>query len=161
MAAHSTFGVFYTEVLQAPSQNGTLTFPQSIAPFTVDVRDAARAHILALTAPLSADSGVGHKRILMGGPFFTWRDATEHLAVSHPKLVTQGRLKAVGDSKRIADLTTLRYDNSRLEKVLGWKGFIPWEKTVDDAVDSILAVERALGLQSSLSVRSLMDSLTP
>lgn len=146
MSLYSSLGLFYRQVLQEPGKGEALIHPQIPAPATLDVRDAARAHILALAAPSSNESGVGHKRILICGPYFTWRDATEHLAVSHPDLAAAGRLKDIDTSQRAKNLKILRYDNSRLESVLGFKQFIPWEKTVDDAIDSIAATEKALGV---------------
>lgn len=139
---YSTFGIFCAKLLNAPGKEDTLSKPQIPVPVCVDVRDCARAHILALHAPLSTEPGVGYKRILIQGPGFTWRDATEHLTISHPELASHGRLKSLGNSERLKDIKLISYDNSRLESVLGWKEFIPWEKTVDDAVDSILAAER-------------------
>ncbi len=46
-------------------------------PPTVDVRDVAKAHILALKAPTTSE--VGQKRILIGGPKFLWKDGVEWL----------------------------------------------------------------------------------
>lgn len=129
-------------VLQEPNAGGVLSFPQFPSPAAVDIRDAARAHILALKAPLMEE--VGRKRILIEGPKFTWLDAVEHLKVSHPALVEEGRLKDATAVKHAKELTILRYDNGRAESVLGWKEFIPWEKTVDDMIDSILEAEKAL-----------------
>lgn len=62
--------------------------------------------------------------------------------MSHPELASHGRLKALDDSEWLKDIKLISYDISRLESVLEWKELIPWEKTVDDAVDSIHAAER-------------------
>lgn len=141
MCFYSTFGAFYAQVLQEAGHGEALKHPNFPPPLTLDVRDAARAHVLALSAPLATEPGVGRKRILMEGPYFTWRDATEHLRISHPELEAAGRLRDIGASQRARDLKLMHFDNTRLEKLLGFKDFTPWEKTVDDAVDSVLRVE--------------------
>lgn len=110
-------------------------------PVSVDVRDVARAHVLALKAPSARE--VGRKRIIVTGPQFTWLDATEHLKVSRSSLAEQNRLKSAGTGKFARDLTLARCENERAESVLGLKEFIPWEKTVDDTIDSILEAEKA------------------
>ena len=81
---------------------------------------------------------------MIEGPKFTWLDAAEHLKISHPELVEEGRLRDATATKRAKELTVLRYDNGVAESVLGWRGFIRWEKTVDDMTDSILEAEKAL-----------------
>lgn len=138
----SSLGWFYAGILQEPNAGEILSFPQFPIPATLDVRDAARAHILALKAPLTKEAG--RKRILLEGPKFTWLDAIEHLKISHPGLAEEGRLKDATAVKHAKELTILRYDNGRAGSVLGWKEFIPWEKMVDDMIDSILEAEKAL-----------------
>lgn len=144
LASYSSFGLFYLQVLQDEGANGVLVHPQNPGPLVIDVRDAARAHVLALTAPLSTEPSIGRKRILVAGPHFMWRDAVEHLAVSHPALAAQGRLKDIGFSKSAKELKMMSFDTDRAEAVLGLKEFVPWEKTVDDMVDSILRIESTL-----------------
>lgn len=141
---YSSLGNFYTQVLQEEHGNRALSHPQLPGPLVIDVRDAARAHLLALTAPLSVEPGVGRKRILVAGPQFMWRDAVEHLRVSFPALAEKGRLVDVGTGKNVRDLKTMRFDTSRAQKVLGLTDLIPWEKTVDDMVASILKAESEL-----------------
>ncbi|KAH8114399.1 NAD(P)-binding protein [Phellopilus nigrolimitatus] len=138
LAQYSTPGVFYTCVLQAPGAGGALAHPQFPSPLTIDVRDAARAHILALRAP--AASAVGRKRLLMGGPSFTWKDAVEHLTTTRPALAREGRLKDPRAAKRTPIATI---DVARMRAVLGFGEFTPWEKTVEDMTDSLLAVEKS------------------
>lgn len=161
LGSYSTVGLFYTQVLKKPENVNALVQPNFPPPLTLDVRDAACAHVLALTAPLSSEPGVGRKRILMGGPHFTWRDATEHLTISHPELVAASRLRDIGTTERVRDLKIMRYDNSRLEELLGFKDFIPWEKTVDDAVDTLLEAERALceHVKVSSIIYKIVDSI--
>ena len=60
----STVGLFWQAVL--PDGGSSVTIGRekhTIAPFNVDVRDVACAHVLALTAPLASE--VGRKRIIV------------------------------------------------------------------------------------------------
>jgi len=140
IGAYSTLGVFYQQALQEPGADGALTHPQMPSPLPIDIRDAARAHVLALKAPLEKE--VGRKRLVVAGPSFTWRDAVERLKVSHPELAAQGRLKAVGAGKRASELKLMKFDTSRAEIVLGLKDYTSWEKTVDDMADSVIEAEK-------------------
>jgi len=104
------------------------------------VRDAARAHILALRSPPTKE--VGKKRLLIAGPNFTWKDAVEHLAVVRPEL--KPRLPYTSEAKT-TPLATL--DTSRAKIVLGLDTYIDWKKTVEDTADSIVEVEKSWASQ--------------
>ena len=52
-------------------------------PLHVDVRDVARAHVLALKAPPSADEP---KRFIVSSSRFTWKEAIEFIAQARPEL---------------------------------------------------------------------------
>ncbi|SJK98706.1 uncharacterized protein ARMOST_01975 [Armillaria ostoyae] len=97
------------------------------APGAIDVRDAARAHVLALQSPPSSD--VGRKR-----------DALAIIAKERPEL--KDRLVDVAVAPEWPSYT-LPVEWQRIEDVLGLKAdsFIPWEKTVLDAVDSLVRIE--------------------
>lgn len=144
VGSYSTLGMFYQSTLQEPGAGGELVHPQFPPPLVVDVRDVARAHVLALKSPLTTE--IGRKRMLIAGPQFTWRDATEHLKETHPALATQGQLKNVGTAKRARDLTIWRTDTSLAAKVLGLKEYVPWEKTVDDTTNSILEAVKVVSI---------------
>ncbi|THH07413.1 hypothetical protein EW145_g3401 [Phellinidium pouzarii] len=138
LGQYSTPGMFHQKVLQDPNSGKQLEFPQFPSPVTVDVRDVAKAHVLALTSPPS--SKVGQKRLLIGGPNWSYRDAVQLLEKERPELAKAGRLAGLGETKR-RTITTI--DSTRLKKVLGFKDFIPWEKTILDMTDNLLEIEKS------------------
>ena len=70
----------------------------------MDIRDAALAHIFALTAPLSSELDFGRKRLLVVGPMLTWKDAVPHLRAVKPE--PRDRLPNVSEAKRKDGLST-------------------------------------------------------
>ncbi|SJK98679.1 uncharacterized protein ARMOST_01948 [Armillaria ostoyae] len=109
------------------------------APGAIDVRDAARAHVVALQSRPSAE--VGRKRFAIVSPHrSSYKDALAIIAKERPEL-----------KDRLTDATlapewpsyTLPVEWQKIEDVLGLKtdSFIPWEKTVLDAVDSLVRIE--------------------
>lgn len=109
---------------------------QSTAPTTIDVRDVAKAHILALRSPPT--SVVGRKRLFISGPPLTWKNAVEHLVATKPEL--KDRLPDVSQQlvTKVASV-----DDTKAKEVLGFKEYIDWRKTVEDTAESMLAVEKA------------------
>lgn len=103
-------------------------------PSSVDVRDVARALVLSLTAPPTAQ--VGHKRILMSGEWFVPAEAVAYVAEARPEL--KGRLSEAW--KKEVTTPTNNIDNSRAKEVLGLE-LTDWRKTVLDGVDSLIALE--------------------
>jgi len=133
LASFSTIGMFYASVLSGGKLHDPQPFPP---PITVDGRDVARAHILALRSPPASE--VGRKRLLVSGPNFTWKDAVEHLAKVRPEL--KDRLP---DSSEAKEVQTASVDVSRAKEVLGLHSYVDWRKTVEDAVESLLAIEKS------------------
>jgi len=131
IGAYSTLAFFF----QALLSGGKVTTPQFPFPLTVDVRDVARAHVLALTAP-PADQ-VGRKRLFVAGPPVTWKEASEHLAAVRPEL--KARLPDLSDARE-TDIAVI--DVSRAREVLGLTDYIGWKKTVEDTTDSLVAAEK-------------------
>ena len=133
----SSVGVFYKAVLPLedsckkllPVQTDTLAV-------TVDVRDVARAHILALRTPPSADPSVRKRVLVAAEQNFTWKMAVEHLQEARPKL--RARL---ADTSAVVDFRMATLDNRTAREILGMKEFVDWRTTVEDTVDSILALE--------------------
>ncbi len=102
----------------------------------IDVRDVAKAHILALTSPLtSASPEIGRKRILIGGPNWFWKDAVELLYETRPQY--REKLSDASDAVR-TDVATI--DNSRAKEVLGLTEFVDWKDTVQDTADALIEV---------------------
>ncbi|KAH8114612.1 NAD(P)-binding protein [Phellopilus nigrolimitatus] len=119
--------------------------PSSIKPF-VDVRDMARAHILALKDPPTAQ--VGRKRILVVGPTLgTWRDIILYLREARPEL--KSRLPRIVDKDEgEAEIKTAKFDMSRAKEVLGLDTLVDWKKTVEDTLDCFLVIEKSWGVDN-------------
>ncbi|KII85659.1 hypothetical protein PLICRDRAFT_44992 [Plicaturopsis crispa FD-325 SS-3] len=116
--------------------------PSQPAPLFCDVRDVARAHVAALTAP--RDESVLEHRFLVSGGVFTWVDAVDYLRQTRPELAV--RLPEVTTANREAAArgksTVGIIDTSRAKEVLKIDEYYGWKKTVDDTVDSLLEEER-------------------
>ncbi|KAK0193281.1 hypothetical protein F5146DRAFT_375744 [Armillaria mellea] len=116
----------------------TAAFP--IAPGAIDVRDTARAHVLALESPLS--SKIGRKRVAIVCPReCSYRVAIETIARERPELKER-----LADARMAPEWpsNTLPLDWKRIEEVIGIRpdSFVPWEKTILDSVDSLLRIEK-------------------
>ncbi|KAF3072886.1 hypothetical protein CFAM422_005096 [Trichoderma lentiforme] len=134
LRTHPSLGRFYSLLLAGSS---LLELPPSLAiPIAVDVRDVARAHILALTAPPTTD--LGRKPILIGGRNFRMCDVSEHVAATRPELKYR-----LGNPRveRVTPIATI--DTSRAKEILGYNEPLPWKKTVNDMINSILEVEKS------------------
>jgi nucleoside-diphosphate-sugar epimerase len=107
-------------------------------PLSVDVRDVARAHVLALKLPPSSQSP---KRFILSTGMFTWKDAIELLAEKRPEL--KERLPVItGTEPPVGPFAT--FDTSKTESVLGMKNFVEWQDSILDTVDDLLRVEKEL-----------------
>lgn len=125
--------IFLKDVL---SSNKLPALQLETPPQMIDVRDVAKAHILALTSPLtSASPGIGRKRILVGGPNWFWKDAVELLSETRPQY--REKLSDASDAVR-TDVATI--DNSRAKEVLGLTEFVDWKDTVQDTADALMEV---------------------
>ena len=101
----------------------------------VDVRDVARAHVLALKVPPSDEV----KRFILSSSTFTWKDAIEVIAEARPEL--KGRLPAItGKEAPLPPVAIL--DTSVTENILGLKNYVKWQDTVLDTIDDLLRVEK-------------------
>lgn len=139
--ALSTAALFYQAVLPSGGPANTIDrVPQAPPPLTVDVRDVARAHILALSAPPS--TRVGRKRLIVSGPSMSWLDAVLHLRGALPEL--GARLPAVAEGAEEREpLRTMRVDVSRAAGVLGLKEYVDWRQTAEDTAKMLLEVEKS------------------
>lgn len=134
---YSTVGkAFYKNLLPENGPETKLKAVQDAFPLTVDVRDVAKAHVLALAAPPT--SQVGRKRLLVAGPPFLWKDAVEHLQEVRPEL--RDRLPDPSDARK---LSTSIMDVTRTREVLGLDTYIDWRKTVEDTVNSLMSIEKS------------------
>jgi nucleoside-diphosphate-sugar epimerase len=106
-------------------------------PHNIDVRDVARAHVLALKAPPSDEP----KRFILSSSTFTWKEAIEFIAEARPEL--KGRLPLItGNEPPVPPFATL--DTSATESILGLKNYVKWQDTVLDTIDDLLRVEKEL-----------------
>jgi nucleoside-diphosphate-sugar epimerase len=109
------------------------TFP--VPPFVVDVRDVAKSHVLALDLP--RNPGALERRYIVNGGYITWREAIDHLKITHPELNTP-------PSSEYPDLpgppSTLDISNTITDLKFGQ--FIDVKQTIDDAVLALQEVEK-------------------
>jgi len=137
----------WSKILPPPAsakELGTNTFPYLIVtgnyppqgpPFIVDVRDVAKAHILAIDLPRSKN--IGSKRYLINSGNLTWKEAAEHLQKVRP----QGKYASLDGYKDLpGPAATL--DTTRAQKELGFKSFIDPKKTMEDAADHIFELSK-------------------
>ena len=111
-----------------------------LPPLNVDVRDVARAHVLALKVPPSRDAP---KRFIISSSTFTWKEAVEFLAQARPEL--KERLPVItGKEPPIAP--GAKFDTSATENILGLKNYIKWQDTIVDTIDDMLRVEKELAV---------------
>ncbi|KAF8898047.1 hypothetical protein CPB84DRAFT_1781251 [Gymnopilus junonius] len=102
----------------------------------VDVRDVAKGHVRALEKLPLPSGDIG--RFIVNGATLPWKKAAEHLKKARPEV-----------ADRIVDLETVNplpgvlstLDTTRAKEILGIE-FIPTEKTFEDAVDDLLALEK-------------------
>ncbi|KIM36352.1 hypothetical protein M413DRAFT_31771 [Hebeloma cylindrosporum] len=109
-------------------------YPPVSPPWVVDIRDVAKAHVLALDLP---HMEVGTKRFLVNAGNFTWEEAAEHLRKSHPGLLKHS-LEGAKDLPGPASYL----DTSRAKEVLGIKEFIDPKKMIDDVVDDLIELQK-------------------
>jgi len=103
-------------------------------PWFVDVRDIAKAHVLALEQPPAA---LEQKRFLVNAGIYTWKEAAAHLSAVRPEIKT-----LPVEELPSLPATPTELDTTRSVKVLGMV-YIKPEKTVVDAVDSIIEVQKS------------------
>ncbi|KAF8154867.1 hypothetical protein B0H34DRAFT_799600 [Crassisporium funariophilum] len=128
----------------SPSGLGTNSFPYMLVnggippvmpPWIADVRDVAKAHVLALGLP---SKSVGVRRFLVNGSNFTWKQAAKHLKSVRPGINVALLEKFTELPGKASTL-----DTTRARKILGLEDFITPEKTMEDATDALLALQRS------------------
>ena len=133
-----TNGFIYGLISGAPGRPVSGYDHDTAPPLHVDVRDVARAHVLALKIPPSADEP---KRFILSSSRFTWKEAVEFIAQARPEL--KGRLPVItGKEPAVEPYAVL--DTSATEKILGIKDYVKWQQTVLDTIDDLLRLEKEL-----------------
>lgn len=97
----------------------------------VDVRDVALAHVKAIEVPEA-----GGKRFFVTAGYFTNKDVADAIRQTHPQLESKLPPK---DAPSDLPAGIYGFDNSRSRELLGLT-YTPWNKTVGDTAESILAV---------------------
>ena len=106
-------------------------------PLHVDVRDVARAHVLALKVPPSDEP----KRFIISSSRFTWKEAVESIAQARPEL--KARLPVItGKEPPVPPFAIL--DTNATANILGLRNYVKWQDTVLDTIDDLLRVEKEL-----------------
>jgi len=121
----------------------TATGPFPSGPRYIDVRDVAKAHVLALKSPLSSMPGIGRKRLIISSIYgFDYEEVLELLKTRRPELAARLTRTALPPIDK-ANLV-LPFDVDRVERVVGMRrqDYTTFEDTMLDTVDSILALEK-------------------
>lgn len=104
----------------------------------VDVRDIARAHVLALNAsPLPNRE---HKRLIINKKNYTWGEVVKAIKERYPDANTAERLP-FDDAIPVAQLT-VPLDDSLAVKAIGFDKYHSFEDTIADAFASLLEWEK-------------------
>ncbi|KAJ3918055.1 hypothetical protein F5877DRAFT_79351 [Lentinula edodes] len=120
----------------------------------IDIRDVARAHILALNSQPS--SVVGRKRFALKNPDQSnFRQAIELIAAERPHL--KDRLSPLLSAPKWPESKAEPIDYARMESDLGLKreSLTSWTDTVLDGIDSFMVVEnswKAKGLKDFVTI---------
>ncbi|KAI0695059.1 NAD-P-binding protein [Cerioporus squamosus] len=122
---------------------GKSIFPPPSTVIYCHVRDAARAHLLALRLPkLPPGSDVRGKRFLVAAPTHggrLWTETVQRLAETRPEL--KDRLAKLEDAPKLSGpLSTT--DSTRAKEVLGLEEYVGWEATIDETVTALLDLEK-------------------
>jgi len=136
--ASGTNRYVYALISGPPDDRPLLRFDRAVGgpPHSVDVRDVARAHVLALKLP---PSPVETKRFILSSNVAPWTEVIEFLATARPEL--KERLPVItGKEAPVGAFVTL--DDSATRDVLGLKSYIRWQDTIVDTLDDLLRVEK-------------------
>ncbi|KAK7457029.1 hypothetical protein VKT23_010332 [Stygiomarasmius scandens] len=101
----------------------------------IDVRDAARAHVAALSAPPIPGRD---KRIIICSGTFTWKSVADLIRKKRPEF--KERLPKEGLEQEY-EQTNAPLSLDFAEEALGLKKYIDWEETVLEALDASLVLE--------------------
>ncbi|EIW58515.1 NAD-P-binding protein [Trametes versicolor FP-101664 SS1] len=138
--------------------------PPQLPPYYCNVRDVARAHVLALGLPrtpayaakallsdllqhrrgsclpkLPADAGVQGKRFIVAGPgAMLWVDAVKMILVERPAL--KDRLPRLDDAPPLPGPLSA-VNTTRANEVLGMKEYAGLQETLLEAVDALTTAE--------------------
>ena len=115
---------------------------QNVNPGFAHVSDAARAHVLALSAP-PARPGEKRKRVVAMGGYGLWREAVAHLRAVRPELGTRLPVLTGEESEQDPEEYAM-FDGGSARRVLGMDTFKTWEETIVETVDDMVRMEKVL-----------------
>jgi len=116
---------------------GPNTYPDVPISNAVNVKDVAKAHILALDiAPLKDGR---KKRFLISNGQFTWAEAIELVKKERPELIS----RLPKDDAKVTVQNLSGMDTSFAAEVLGLKKYIPWQDTFLETLDTSVAWEKS------------------
>lgn len=96
----------------------------------VDVRDVAASLIAGIFTP-------GKNRVLLTGEWFEFCDARDHIETSRPELKSR-----LPPSIPKSQFTGSVIDNQRALEILSLPSIVPWKKSLLDAVDAVIEIEK-------------------
>ncbi|KAJ4479309.1 hypothetical protein J3R30DRAFT_3477471 [Lentinula aciculospora] len=141
------FGPQLGSLTSSPSSLGTNGFVKMLfAPeyppipigHMIDVRDAARAHILALSVPPVTGRD---KRFIISNGTFKWKDVAELIRSKKPELAS----RLPKETSVPGPQTSAPMDTTFAKEVLGMKIYIPQQETFLATVDVVLEWEKKFG----------------
>ncbi|KDQ50530.1 hypothetical protein JAAARDRAFT_186169 [Jaapia argillacea MUCL 33604] len=116
--------------------NGSI--PPNIGVGSVDIRDAARLHVAALT-PKGPTGSQEQKRVLVPRQVIDWKTVAEYVAEKRPEL--KDRLPSTKDVANLSG-SFAQVDSRRAKESLGYKSFIPWQETILAAIEDLVRLEK-------------------
>lgn len=114
--------------------------PESIPDHVVDVRDVAKACVLAMSPRASSSTTPSRRRILLCSGTFSWKEVSAEIARAYPEI--KNRVVEAGEPKELLKRRgAAQIDVSMAKQLLGLDEFIPWQTSVKDAVECLLETE--------------------
>jgi nucleoside-diphosphate-sugar epimerase len=113
-------------------------WPSQVAPFSIDVRDVATAHVRALKVPATPEDVQKKRYLVLGGTFLN-QDAVQLIAEKRPEL--KDRLPNLANAPP-APGTPTKTDCTRAKVDLGLTDYISWQQYVIDTVDDLVWAEK-------------------
>lgn len=142
-------------VYQLIAGEGKSAFPSPSTVIYCNVRDAARAHLLALRLPkLAQGSDVRDKRFLVAAPTHgvrLWTEVVQRLAETRPEL--KNRLPKLEDAPKLSGAVSTT-DSTRAKEVLGLEEYVDWEATIDETIEALLEVEKTWTRRPEVKVQN-------
>ncbi|KAM5541055.1 hypothetical protein V8D89_005366 [Ganoderma adspersum] len=137
LAALGSNALIYQLIAGEPGR----ALPLQLPPYYCNVRDVARAHVLALNLPkLALGTDVRDKRFIVAGPgAILWADAVKTLTAQRPAL--KDRLPTLENAPPLPGPLS-KVDTTRAKEVLGVKEYVGQDETLLETVDALVEIEK-------------------